>query len=185
MCSLAPSANHIAIEPIPGLAAELSKNFPKTTVINAALADYSGRSSFKYVQNHDALSGLRERHYDVDDVRIIEIPVEVLPLDALSAGAGRYGFIKIDCEGGEYHVLKGARETILRDRPVIVFEAGANSTGTYGVTASMLYSLLCDDYQMKLSTMQRWLSQGQDFTREEFINNWGTSSGDYYFIAHP
>jgi FkbM family methyltransferase len=32
-------------------------------------------------------------------------------------------FIKIDCQGADYHVLLGAKETIQRSRPVIVFES--------------------------------------------------------------
>ncbi|MCX6158436.1 MAG: FkbM family methyltransferase [Ignavibacteriae bacterium] len=37
---------------------------------------------------------------------------------------GRVGFIKIDTDGNEWGVLKGAAGTILRDRPTVVFEVG-------------------------------------------------------------
>jgi len=34
----------------------------------------------------------------------------------------RVSFIKVDVQGADLHAMKGARETIMRDRPVIIFE---------------------------------------------------------------
>lgn len=48
------------------------------------------------------------------------IPVDVLTLDSLDIG--RVGFIKIDVEGTEVEVIKGARNTIARDRPLLMAE---------------------------------------------------------------
>jgi len=40
-----------------------------------------------------------------------------------SLGLDDVSFIKIDCQGADYHVLLGASETIRRSKPVIVFES--------------------------------------------------------------
>ena len=50
---------------------------------------------------------------------VISIPC--VTIDSLDLG--RVGFMKIDVEGYEENVLRGARETILRDRPIIYMEA--------------------------------------------------------------
>lgn len=56
---------------------------------------------------------------------IKEYNVKVMPLDSLHI-ADKIGFIKIDVEGHEYKVLSGARETILANKPIIVFEQHKN-----------------------------------------------------------
>jgi len=45
---------------------------------------------------------------------------EMIPLDALNLF--NVSFIKIDAERTEYYVLQGAKETILRNNPVLIFE---------------------------------------------------------------
>lgn len=41
-------------------------------------------------------------------------------------------FIKVDCEGYELHVLRGAEQTILGNRPVIIVEQKPNKGKKYG-----------------------------------------------------
>lgn len=55
--------------------------------------------------------------------------VPVLPLDEVvaSAGVARVDVIKIDVEGGEHHVVAGARAILGRDRPALLIEIGAES----------------------------------------------------------
>ncbi len=50
----------------------------------------------------------------------IEKPVQIRPLD--SFGIEHVSFIKIDVEGHELEVLKGGRETLARDRPIVLCE---------------------------------------------------------------
>ena len=93
-------------------------------------------------------------------------------------------FIKIDVEGGEYHAMLGGFKTIMRSRPVIVFEASARSTGLYGVTAAQLYEFVTARCEMKLSTMKRWLRRQEPYTHSEFCSNWEFGP-EFYFIAYP
>ncbi len=62
---------------------------------------------------------------------------------------GKVDFIKIDVEGAEYRVVKGARETIKRDHPIILYEFSVvldklakieNSRQTFNVLAELGYA---------------------------------------------
>lgn len=46
-----------------------------------------------------------------------EVSVEVMPIDEAVAGKDRITFIKMDVEGSELESLKGAKNTILKDKP--------------------------------------------------------------------
>ena len=51
-------------------------------------------------------------------------------------------FIKIDTEGFELNVLKGAEQTILRNKPLIEVEINGLSEKHYGVSSQQIYSYL-------------------------------------------
>lgn len=182
MRAIAPRGRHFAFEPLPHLARDLRMRFPDVTVHECALSDVHGDSSFEYVTNDPGYSGLRRREYDRPDVVIEQITVATERLDDLIPADAQVDFIKIDVEGGEYHVMAGGVATILRCRPVIVFEASARSTGLYGVTADQLFHFLTERCGMTVSTMDRWLHSLPPYTRDEFDANW-RSGPEFYFIA--
>jgi FkbM family methyltransferase len=181
IAKLAPRGHHVAFEPIPHLAATLRARFPEVSVYEAACADRPGSAQFVLVENAPAYSGLRRRLYDRPDAALRSIRVQVVRVDELVRHA--VSLIKVDVEGGEYHALLGAQRTIAIHRPVIIFEAGARSTGQYGVTPRDFTSLFAR-LGYRLSTMERWLASKPAFTEEEFVANW-QGDRDYYFIAHP
>jgi FkbM family methyltransferase len=181
----APQGNHFAFEPLPHLAQKLKENFPNVRVFPLALSDRAGRSTFQYVKNKPAYSGLRKRIYDNPDPIIEEIEVEIARLDELIPNNFQVDFIKLDIEGGEYHTLQGGVETIRRCLPIIVFEAGLKSTGQYGVSPDELYRLITETIGYHLSTMERWLKGEPAFESELFQSNWYREKPDYYFIAYP
>lgn len=53
-------------------------------------------------------------------------------------------FIKIDTEGFELSILKGARETIIRNKPLIQVESNGLSQKHYGVSTNHIYEYLYD-----------------------------------------
>jgi hypothetical protein len=81
--------------------------------------------------------------------------------------------------------MQGARETIRRCRPVVVFEARWPSSGVYGPTPDGLFRFVTNDLGLKLALMIDWLSGRGDrpFTEEQFVWHWNHGP-DYYFIAH-
>lgn len=60
-------------------------------------------------------------NYDVDETFIKET-IQIVPLDSHIEEDVKVSFIKIDTQGYELNVLKGAIKTIKRNKPVILFE---------------------------------------------------------------
>ena len=78
----------------------------KITLINAGVYDKDGELLF-YGEDGSSSSGIDEEN---GNVKIKVKAIDNLNLEYVS-------FIKMDIEGAEYNALKGARETILRDKP--------------------------------------------------------------------
>lgn len=148
---VAPGGRHIAYEPIPELASRLAKQFPSVEVRCAALSDTNGSSSFVQVDSAPEYSGLKEREYHgVSDVRRHQITVRTERLDDVLPDDFRPDFIKIDVEGAEMLVLRGAAETLRRFRPAIVFEHGIGASERYGTAPSDVFGLLVDELDMRI-----------------------------------
>lgn len=66
---------------------------------------------------------------------IFENPGEVFMtrLDDCELADPAIDFLKVDCEGYEYFVLKGGEETIKRTRPTIIVEQKAGKGAQYGI----------------------------------------------------
>jgi SAM-dependent methyltransferase len=61
-----------------------------------------------------------------------KFPVRLTTLDTVHRGGESIGFIKIDAEGGEVDILKGAQKTLRRFRPVISVEYGYFAYSAFG-----------------------------------------------------
>jgi FkbM family methyltransferase len=67
--------------------------------------------------------------------------VEMRTLD--SFGLSNLDFLKIDCEGYEHHVIEGARETLLRCKPVVIVEQKPHKLGpNFGIKGTPAVDLL-------------------------------------------
>ena len=91
--------------------------------------------------------------------------------------------MKIDVEGGEFLVLKGARELIKKNKPVIIFEHGLGASDYYGTKPEDVYNLL-DECGLKISLMRLWLDNKAPLTLKKFKEIFDKNSY-YYFIAYP
>ena len=73
---------------------------------------------------------------------LFPLDVEARRLESVLAGYGdraeRLRYIKIDAEGGEYHILRGGFVTIQKFRPVVSFEFGANAIENYGICCEQM-----------------------------------------------
>ncbi|HSN50537.1 MAG TPA: FkbM family methyltransferase [Bacteroidales bacterium] len=181
----APDGIHYAFEPLPHLFADLQKKYyqPAVHLSDIALFDKKGTTSFQYVINDPAYSGIRKRKYN-KEVQITELTVKTDLLDNVIPDDVKIGFIKIDVEGAEYPVLKGGIESIRRSRPIIIFECGLGAADYYGTKPEEMYGLLSSDCGLRIRTMKGFLKNHPALTEKEFSKLFSTG-GEYYFIASP
>lgn len=112
-----------AFEANPSHAAGLAKLGHSISVFNTGLSSQKGRATLYIPVVGDlALEGwasLNEEHLPHADSHIkVDVPVDTLD----SYGLTRVGFIKIDVEGHEDKVLLGARNTLIKNSPVLLVE---------------------------------------------------------------
>jgi len=184
LVKIAPRGHHIAFEPQPGFAQALRRKFPQVTVRESALGDSTGSASFLQALKAPAYSGFRQQRGVAFDGANRTITVRVERLDDVATADRPVAFLKIDVEGAEYLVLRGAVETIRRDQPVIAFEYGRTGREVYGIEPATMWRLLHDDLGLELSLMRRWLDGGPAFDANGFTA-WVDSGADWMFIAYP
>ena len=116
---LAPQGQHFAFEPLPHLFGILRSEFgnmPNVSLYDCVLSDCEGTTHFQHVVSNPAFSGIQKRSYPRENEQVVEIEVKQVPLDFLIPETQEIDFIKIDVEGAELQVLRGAKKTI--ERPI-------------------------------------------------------------------
>ncbi len=182
---LAPQGNHYGFEPIPQFYKHLQILFKdKATIYPYALAEESGKSTFNYVRNAPAYSGLKERKYNIEHPEIEEITVDVKSLDDIIDSGTKIDFIKIDVEGAEFGVLKGAKQLLKFNKPYIIFECGIGASEYYKTNPEELFKFINDEIGLRVSLLQDYISRNKNLTSKEFASHFYKNS-EYYFIAYP
>lgn len=109
----------VAVEPVPQLARLLESTTPgNVSVVRAAATDRAGTARLWLPRGDSGergVSSLIRR-----DIHATAVDVPCLTLDGL--GLRDVHFLKIDVDGNELPVLRGAHELIDRDRPAIFIE---------------------------------------------------------------
>lgn len=179
MVGLAPLGRHLAFEPIPALAERLVRDFPGVDVRQCAIADRGGRMSFFHVIEEPALSSLRVLPY-FQGHSFERIEVDVVDLDSSLPDSYTPRVIKIDVEGAEIDVLRGAMRTITRHRPILIIEFQRDGAGAFEVGPADLYDLICREAGMRLFDV---FGEGP-FGREELRKAFHARRLINY-VAHP
>ncbi len=178
---LAPKGTHYAFEPIPDLYKGLVKSHgDKAAVVNIALSDAKGESKFNYVKSNPAYSGIKQRSYPKKE-KIQEIDVKLDTMDNQLRKAERVNLIKIDVEGGEMGVLKGAVNVLKKWHPVVIFEHGLGASDYYGTTPEEMWEFL-NENDYSVFSLRGFVADKSSLTIEQFINLFETNK-EYYFIA--
>jgi FkbM family methyltransferase len=181
-----PQGMHMAFEPIPVFYEAIVKKFnqKQIKIHNIALSDAAGITNFNYVVDAPAYSGLKKRDYDgrKPEIEIIEVRTDrlddVLPNDYL------VDLIKIDVEGAEFKVLKGANRILTKSRPTIIFEFGLGASDFYNVTPEAFYKYLAEECGYDIFQLESFLGNKPSLGKENFIEVYN-SKKDYYFVACP
>ena len=183
---MAPSGKHFAFEPLPDLFQLLKVKYSGKNIelFRVALYETKGKTTYKHVVNAPAYSGIRERNYDFPDPEIDELTVDTDLLDNLIPGDVPIDFIKIDVEGAEFPVLRGGEKTIIRCKPVIVFEFGIGAADHYGVKPEAVYDFITSVCGLSVSTLYGFLKKKAGLSKEKFCSLY-LESREYYFIAYP
>ncbi len=183
MLQFSPKGKHFAFEPIPYLYHQLQIKYDKkASIYPYALSDDNGINSFQFVTNAPAYSGLKKRHYDIENPKIEEIDVEVRTLDSIIPKGQSIHLIKIDVEGGEWDVLKGAINLLTANRPTIIFECGKGANDYYGSNPKSIYNFL-KNIGLEIYTLHAFIKNKAAITINEFENYFNTNK-EYYFVAH-
>lgn len=110
---------------------------------NIALGEEETVSDFVYVPDFPEYSGFHERIYHDDSLvrQIIRVPVRRLD-QVVIASSVRY--IKIDAEGGDLKIIRGASQLIERTRPIVTFELGDNALRNYEYNSGDYYDFFVE-----------------------------------------
>ena len=136
---LCPAGRHLAFEPVPVLAEALQAQFPAVEVHPWALGDAESERPFHWIVSQPGLSSFAARPAR-PPAQVIT--VRTRRLDDVVEPSFRPRLIKIDVEGAELQVLRGAAETLRRDRPLVVFEHGRGDAEQDPGSSGELWDLL-------------------------------------------
>jgi FkbM family methyltransferase len=137
---LAPQGRHFAFEALPDLAERLAERFPEVEVHATAVAARSGEATFTRVPSAPALSGFQSGK--AKRLETEQIIVNVQPLDELLPHDYRPHLIKVDVEGAELDVFRGAERVLRESRPLVVFEHSNRLAYQYGTTPADVHGVL-------------------------------------------
>jgi len=181
-----PGGTHLAFEPIPFLFQQLKEKFQDNNVqvFDIALSKSIGETTFNYVVNAPAYSGIKQRQYNVKEPKIEKLTVKLEMLDHVLPKGYKPDFIKLDVEGAEFDVLKGAEQTLKKHSPVIIFEFGLGASDHYDVDPSEFFNFLNSTCNYDIILLNAFLNKEPALSKEQFLNIYENNL-EYYFIAAP
>lgn len=182
-----PNGTHYGFEPLPVFYQALRTKYQQQKNIvlyDLALSDANGNSSFNHVTSNPSYSGIKKRTYDRTKETDETIEVKTARLDdVLLQQNKKIDFMKIDVEGAELGVLKGATALIKRDRPVIIFECGLGGTDVYDTTPAELFTFFAE-LGYTISLLKNYLKQEAALDKTSFEEQYYLKL-NYYFVADP
>jgi len=180
----APHGTHFAFEPLPFLFKFLKRKYRSKAnckLYPIALYDEKGTASFNYVISNPAYSGLKKRSYDTKNERDTTIEVETDVLDNIIPSNLKIDFMKLDVEGAELNVLKGAKRILKEHHPTVVFEFGMGGSDVYGATPEKLFSFF-EQIDYKIFLLKNFTNKGLALTLDELKDQFYNRK-NYYFVA--
>lgn len=180
---LAPCGEHLAFEPITYKAKWLQKKFPKVKVYARCLSSVSGEVSFYYCPQLSSYSSLKPEENKESLYEMIKVKCD--RLDDLVQPGSQIDLIKIDVEGAELEVLRGARRILKESQPYLILECTASGTKRFGNTPADVYDFLSNECNYAIFLAKDWLDGGVPIDREVFATASGYPAIAYNFFVVP
>jgi FkbM family methyltransferase len=161
--------NVYSFEPTPSTVAILKKTIAlnkaasNIEVIEAAVSDTTGKAHFKIDRQPASVSNSLVRYKRTENLETCE--VDVISIDDFVAQRKiKIDFIKIDAEGAELGVLRGAENTLLDQRPVMILALHPEAIAARNETNEMIWLIL---KKMNYS----FLYDGKAISKKDFDEN--------------
>lgn len=184
MIQAAPMVKHFAFEPIPTLYQQLVQQYSTNAhIYPIALSNVTANRQYNFVETNPALSGFLKRPYPAH-FKEKQIEVTSNLLDHLIDQNLQISLIKIDVEGGEWDVLRGAIQTINRSKPLIIFECGKTGGNLYQFSSTDIYHFFEQEVNYQIFTLSAWLKGFKALSYQEFHHFYETEA-EYFFLAAP
>jgi FkbM family methyltransferase len=178
---LSPAGRHAGFEPIPDLFEALREKFSgRADIYPFALFDSEGEGEFYIVENAPGYSSLRRRELEFGAC-YRPVTVNLRKLDSFFDASRRIDFIKIDVEGSELQVLKGAAALLARDRPLLLFECGKGGYDYFNDSPLEIYQYL-SLLGYNIYTMEAWAGGRGPLPTHLFLGQFARND-NYYFVA--
>jgi FkbM family methyltransferase len=156
----------VAFEVVPHKIRFLRRKFPDVEVRQLALSDRAGQTRFFVCSHLSGFSSLARPYRRKAE----EITVETARLDDVLPADRRVDFVKLDVEGAELLVLRGAAATLARCRPILVFECGPGGPRSFGYAAEDLYDFVTGLEGYSVFTLKAFLDGGGPIDRDGFTS---------------
>lgn len=140
---VAPEAGHVAFEPGP-MFDEVVSRFPAAEVHRACVGAESGDVEF-FVYERSTRSSKSSIPGEALRSRLV---VKQVTLDDVIASNRIVSVVKIDVEGHELGVLRGASRLLAEQQPTIIFEHGSPDGGVHADSASIFDLLTRGGYRI-------------------------------------
>jgi FkbM family methyltransferase len=158
----------VAIEAIPEKVRNLRRLFPLVELHDCAVGDSAGEIAFFVDTKRSGYSSLGKPAAGDGESRV-EIKVRIEKLDTLVPRTD-VDAIKIDVEGAELGVLKGAVNLLARCRPIIMFESGPQTEDGLGYTKEAMFDFLSSN-EFSVIVPNRVAHEGEGLTSIGFIES--------------
>jgi FkbM family methyltransferase len=182
MTKLSPEGRHIAFEPTPYKAKWLRKKFPELTIQEVALGDRVGKATFYLDRQQSGFSGLQIHRKEKVEHETFEVNCD--RLDNVLAPDYRIDFIKLDVEGGELPVLRGATNTLSAHRPLILFECTRSGLSAFGINSQEIFDFF-EQHAYSIYLLKDFLAGARPLKLQEFEQALQYPFAGFNFIADP
>ena len=137
----------VLVEPVPEWAEGLRREFRRRSnveVRQVALGTESQHTTFVVNDLSPGESGLLEWRYPQGDTRTRSIDVTMETLDDWNLPYA-VDFMKVNVQGAEVDVLRGGREFLSKNRPIVSLEYGEAGYSAYGCDPMTLYEVAVEN----------------------------------------